>query len=376
MLLFTIGDAKIASTWSNIPFLLSKSLEERGILIEHINIDPPYFLRKWFDRLVSRIIRFFYGRTEYNFFRSFVYDWYVKYRIYVANKSFPNSSISFFLTFNAPCNPKHDVNVLLGDWTFQYYIEKRLERHADCFEKKAIARENRNINKASLVVSLFSSCATYIENINPSSNIKHFSSNVVNNLNSQKIDDSALIEAKKRRRSILFVGRIHYLEGVLLLIEAFEIIRKKYPGIELNIIGLSREEVSVSKETVGINFYGFLRKEKEEECRLYYKLISEATILVNPTSKWAGYSSLIEAMYYYTPIITSPFEDFVKEFGLDIKFGTYCHHRDNLVEAVEQILKQDEKHYQEMCINAHKCVENHTWEHYTDLLLNEIEKLS
>ena len=375
ILLFTIGDAKIASTWSNIPFLLSKSLEEKGILIEHININPPHFLQKWYDRLVSRVIRIFCGRTEYNFFRSFVYEWYVKYIIYIANKSFPNSSMSLFLTFNAPCNPKHNINVLLGDWTFQYYIEKRLERQADRFERIAIARENKNINNASLVVSLFSSCAAYIKDINPKSNIRNFSSNVVNNLNSQKMNGSALVEHKKKKKSLLFIGRIHYLEGVLLLMEAFKIIRQKHPDIELNIIGMRSEEVSVSKETAGINFYGFLRKEEEEECRLYYKLISEATILINPTSKWAGYSSLIEAMYYYTPVITSPFEDFVKEFGADIKFGAYCHHKDNLVEVIEQILKQDEIHYQEMCINAHKCVKYHTWEHYTDLLLNEIEKL-
>lgn len=370
--LYTVGDAKKVSTWSNIPYFLAKSLENRNIRVNYVNISPPLYLSILYDCIVTRFIRLFYKNTQYNFFRSFLYDWYVRFKIYDSDKKYTSTKFSIFLTYNSPVRSNKGISVLLSDWSFQYYLEKRLNKQVDFFEQRAIKRENQNISKASLVVSLFPLCASYISDNNPIANIKHLATNVVNDFNESKLSKDSLLKLKINRRSLLFIGRSHYLSGALLLIKEFVKIRNRKPDLILNIIGLNREDIKDEGEFEGIFFHGFLRKEILDECNLYYKLISEASIIINPTQKWGGYSSIIEAMYYYTPVITTPYDEFVEEFGNTINFGVYYNCKEQLSKFILRILEQSDENYLKMCVNSHLQVRDHTWQNYTDRLLKEI----
>lgn len=82
-----------------------------------------------------------------------------------------------------------------------------------------------------------------------------------------------------------------------------------------------------------------------------------------------GYSSTVEAMYFYTPVIVSPYDDFVNEFGKDIDFGIYNEKYDSSVLAknIEAIFNSGD--YENMCLNAHERVKDYTWDNYVDKIL-------
>lgn len=98
-------------------------------------------------------------------------------------------------------------------------------------------------------------------------------------------------------------------------------------------------------------------------------------MFVNPTELWAGYSSTIEAMYFYTPIIVSPYKDFISEFGAEINFGLYNSEFNAkcLSTNIERILNAPD--YLDKCINAHNVTKNYTWSTYVDKVLNVIEQI-
>ena len=97
-----------------------------------------------------------------------------------------------------------------------------------------------------------------------------------------------------------------------------------------------------------------------------------AKVLINPTPKWGAYSSTIEAMYNYTPVIVSPYETFVNEFGRIIDFGLYNEHytAEGIAKDIEIVIFNND--YKSLCENAHNRVEKYTWSNYVDKVLNLI----
>ena len=100
--------------------------------------------------------------------------------------------------------------------------------------------------------------------------------------------------------------------------------------------------------------------------------MQKASVFVNPTEKWAGYSSTIEAMYYYTPVVVSPYEEFVGEFGKQINFGVYnkVFSKESLATSILSIFNAD--NYDELCLNAHNRVKDYTWDNYVERLLADV----
>ena len=83
--------------------------------------------------------------------------------------------------------------------------------------------------------------------------------------------------------------------------------------------------------------YGYLDKGKDEDRKTYYDLFRRAKIFINTTPKWGAFSATIEAMYFYTPVIVAPYNEFVKTFGGDIQFGAYCDQ--NLPDEIEKNIR-------------------------------------
>lgn len=82
-----------------------------------------------------------------------------------------------------------------------------------------------------------------------------------------------------------------------------------------------------------------------------------------------GYSSLIEAMYFYTPVIVAPYKEFVAEFGEEIEFGVYNEEFSHqcLTNNILNIFQN--KEYEKMCKAAHRRVENYTWSEFVNNIL-------
>ena len=146
--------------------------------------------------------------------------------------------------------------------------------------------------------------------------------------------------------------------------------KNKYPDAELHIIGMNNGDFQNIPDSVYC--YGYLRKDDPAECRRYYELLISATLFVNPTKEWAGYSSTIEAMYFYTPVVISPYQEFVREFGEKISFGCYnqTFSKECLCSNMEKILTTDKLLYGSMCLAANNMVRYYTWDEYMKRLMN------
>jgi glycosyltransferase involved in cell wall biosynthesis len=117
--------------------------------------------------------------------------------------------------------------------------------------------------------------------------------------------------------------------------------------------------------------YGYLHKEVANECDLYYKLLLSAKIFVNPASQWGGYSSTVEAMFYGCPVIVSPYDDFVENFGGEIDFGIY-HTSGKLSDEIYAVLNMPTNDYRRMAKNGADRVKDYTWDNYVYHFLRDV----
>jgi len=370
---FTFGDSSLVRTWSNVPFLLTKTLKDKGYVVNRINIMPNRYLQSFYNRIIYKITLlikkdnvYLYERTFLNFILTF-------YQIRKFNKKYPNADLNIFTNFSFYNKYSTKPNVLFGDWDLDIGINERMGRKPYYFEQKAVDRQRKVIENSDLVISLFPKSAEIMRLKYNNANIFHLKQNVINSLYGSSLNRDEIIVAKKKSFDLLFIGSINYVEGAKLLINAYSKLKQVYPQLSVKIVGIRKEQIENLPE--GVECYGYLDKNEEKDRKLYYELILKARIFVNPTPLWGGYSSTIEAMYFYTPIIVSPYEEFVEEFGEKINFGKYCEEFsvDFLSNAIIEII--DSPNYESISENAHQVVHNYTWDKYVDLMLGQIKKI-
>ena len=177
------------------------------------------------------------------------------------------------------------------------------------------------------------------------------------------------LEKKEKSKKLLFIGRkTTYLEAAKKLIKAYILLKQEegYKDLSLDIVGCSASDFDSLPE--GVTCYGFLNISDERDRKVYYDLLLGAKVLVNANPKWGAFSSTVEAMYYYTPVIVSPYQDFVKNFGEKIDFGVYNHvfTAESIASNIKSIVNTNR--YAEMCNFAHENVKLYTWENYIEQL--------
>lgn len=374
IILFCYGDSTNISTWSNIPYLLGKTLEKKTITVHRVNLAPPYVFEFLWNKIILNILRFFFKGIQYEASRSLIVRFLANAKIKQSVKKY-NADLCIFTSFSF-YNKYNDIpSLLLCDWSYETLIKERLKRKPYILESIFINKEQSALKNADLIISLFPEAKDSIKKQIPQSNVQWANFNVVNTVYEGSIDSDELILNKYNSNKILFIGKKHYIKGAELLIKSFLVLKQKYPKLELHIVGLEKNDIKglFGNELNDIFFYGFLHKERDNEKNIYYDLILSAKIFINPTPIWGGYSSTIESMYYYTPVILSPYKDFVKEFGEDIDFGIYNNtfSENDLVENISKILELDESNYRSISKRAHDVVKDYTWDNYVDWMIKE-----
>lgn len=365
---FTNGESSEISTWSNVPFFFTETLIKKGIKVNRINIYPEYKSELYFNKYAVKILNRFYKNNTYNYFRSLLHFYRTRKLIKRGIEKYPNSDIFLFLTFSfSATGLTNNKIVQFGDWTYDYYFKYFNKRKPNWFENNSIKRENTQIEGSDLCIALFPAIAEHLN--------KQFSTpiiylgNVINAV--YKPDKEEIIELKKNSNSILFVGSMKYIEGARALIDAFKTIFKKNPKYCLHFIGFKNEDFDIIPENVFC--HGYLNKAVKEEEKLYYDLVKNAKVFVNTTPKWGSFSSSLEAMYFYTPIIVTPYQEFIQTFGWQFQGGFFC--EDNTLLAKKITTLFENENYLETCINAHNSVKDFTWDSYIDKFLFEVEKI-
>lgn len=367
VIFFTKGDSSDVSTWSNIPYLFTKTLEKHNIVLHRVDISSNKKIRRIFDKFVVPIIGLLFPKHVYTFDRTKLCAVITNKKIRNALKRNADSDLCIFTTFSF-YNSYNDIPTLLFcDWTYEILIKERLGRKLYFFEEWVSKRETKAITNSTIVISLFPECTSKMKLSYPTANIHHLGSNVVNTLYSGEFNIEEIISSKTKSHDIIFIGGKSYLEGAQKLVDSFVLFSQKYPDYTLHLIGI--EQNWLNEKYTNVCCHGYLRKDKETESDLYYSLLLKAKLIINPTPIWAGYSSIIEAMYFYTPVITTPYKDFISEFGESIDFGYYIKDfsKTGISEMIERICKA--ACYTEMCKMAHNKVINYTWDSYVEKIL-------
>jgi len=361
---FTWGDSSRLETWSNVPFFFTETLLAKGIRVNRVNLESS----KTFP--LHRLAKLVNKNSSYTYFRSQINFHSTRQKIKKTVNRFKDSQVDIFLTFSfSSCGLTRKPVVLFGDWTYDYLIRYFQKRQPDCFEKRAIAREDAQIKAADLVFPLFPGITEYMQQRYGKEHI-YYLGNVINALYS---GSEKFIGQKQQSCSLLFIGLKSYIEGAQSLIAAFELLKSQYPLLKLHIIGMEKQDFETLPENVFC--YGYLNKGIANERDLYYKLLREATLFVNTTPRWSSFSASIEAMYFYTPVAVSPYEEFRKTFGDTIDFGLYC--EENVPELIKDKIASilESNRYPVLCNRAHEAVKAFTWDNYMDKIIAKIEQL-
>lgn len=373
IIFFTYGDANRVSTWSNVPFCFSRALMDKGCTVHLVDIRCSMKYRKTFYYLIERPLSLLFPNHEYDAFRSNIFYYYTYLKIHRAIRQHPNADWCFFLCFDFYNKFSQIPSLVFGDWTFQIQIEERLQRKPYFFEKWFIKKQNKVITHADKVVCLFPETAERIRVSFPGTEAHYLGQNVINTVYKGNLCENEIINRKAASNKVLFIGRRHYLKGARLLKSAISRVRSLIPDVSVHYIGLTADQLCVSEsEAEFVHCYGVLNKASSEECSLYYNLILNSKLFCNPSSVWAGYSSTIESMYYYTPIVSPCIKDFKDEFGSKLSFGVYDAEltEESLSNAIISVLTAPD--YKSIALNAHNAVKDYTWSNYVDKILNLI----
>ena len=383
------GDSKDASTWSNIPYCFSNCLERKGIELIRLNTLAPNWISNFYNYFIRKVLNVctgkeavYFGRTR---FRKVLTD------IKIKNVVKKHSDADFCIFINCQYYNKYNSipSLVFFDWSFEYELRKRRNIEPNFFQKRNCNQEREALTHADIVVSMFKVCAEEMNQMYPEANIRFIGGNVINDVSGfrlkvkgERLKNSSnevivedLLEKKAKSKKLLFIGRKStYLEAAKKLIEAYKLLKLKeedYKDFTLDIVGCSASDFDSLPE--GVTCYGFLNKSDERDRKIYYDLLLNAKVLVNANPNWGAYSSTIEAMYFYTPVIVSPYKDFVEEFGTNIGFGIYNikKKKKSLASNIEKIIT--DKEYKKSCICSHERVKDYSWDNYADKLLKLME---
>lgn len=368
------GDPARLSTWSNVPYFLTKTLEEKGIKVNRVNLHPgTNRFHKLFYKLWNVFSKGVFRNKFYTYRRTGLYFWLTNRKIKKAVTRYPNSDAFISMTYNVSARHFTDKPVVLfSDWTTDY--DARVFRgvspsELSYHERKIIERQRRNIESADCVICLFPGIAADMQQVYKNPDI-HYIGNVVNTL--YEPEKETLLPRKQQSADILFVGKKHYLKGAEELLEAFRQLRQTMPEARLHIIGIKAGKLGVLPE--GTTCYGYLAKENPDACKTYYDLLSRCRLFINTTPRWGAFSASVEAMYHYMPVIITPYSEFVTTFGKEIPFGTY--HSENagaetLCREMKTLLTDPD--FEKKAEAAHNAVSGMTWNNFVNNLLEKLQ---
>lgn len=372
---FSEGNSLDLSCWSNVPYLFTKALEAKGLKVNRVNIYSNKYIRKliW-NPFLQPLINLFYKGNIYNYEQTRLNRFLINCKIRIALKKYGNSDLNIFLSYAyRPRLTETRPYILLSDWTSEYILQHRLNRSPYSIEKRYLDIQRANITQADRAISLFPDIAGVMTEMY-GREIHYLAQNVVNNADPIALDEEEILNRKRHSNILLFIGGKTYINGAKTLVRIFPQLKKHLPDLELHIIGLS--DTCFDHLPKAVFCHGYLNKSKPKENALYYSLLRQAKAFINPSPSWASFSASLEALYFYTPVIISPYSSFIETFGDDISFGCYLqdHTDTTLLETIRRFWS-DNKLYISHCIEAHKATQSFTWDRYVERFLTVVNEL-
>ena len=308
--LCTTVTSKDYKSWSNIPYLLHTNLQRRGFIVENFVFRELFPVRFLFNIPIRILIKFFKIKTTYYFVRTPIH-FFTTYIISQYIRLVSNSEdIMLVQGFSYPLPNKKNKMFIIGDWPSAYLFEKFLKRTPSRLELRSIERENKVIESANAVVTLFPDVHKYMLERYKNKNIYYFG-NVVNIDEEVKISDD-ILSKKKNSKKLLFIGKPFYIDGAKELISAVANLRSKGFEIEVDIVGI--DSTLIDQKYSWLSLHGYLDKGIPSEKQKYYSLLENAKLFVNTTPNWNAFQATLEALHFYAPIVVRSNESLMQSF--------------------------------------------------------------
>lgn len=290
VIFFSYGDSNDVSTWSNVPYLFARTLEEKGIKVDRVNFKETGWVKCVgiaYKVIKKTVLDKLYPDNVYIFIRTKFFRWYANRKIKNAVKKYANADLCIFTTFSFTNKFSSIPTLLFCDWTYKILIMDRLRRKPYSFEKRYEEYESDVINSSAYIVSLFPVCADQMKRDYPTANIHYLGGNVINSLYDGDLREDDILDAKQRSQTILFIGSVSYADAANMLIRSFDELSKEYPQLELHIIGMKQGDLA-STDNNKVYFHGYLHKDVAEERKTYYDLLMRSKMVVNQSPLWGG----------------------------------------------------------------------------------------
>ena len=359
---FTTVPSDQAKSWSNIPFFLHKNLEKKGYKVVNVVMGEPFIL-KFLYNMPTRFLNKFTNFDSLSFYNSSSFHFYLmSLKRYIYGLLAGPNDVFIVQGFSYPPKIGKHLNIIIGDWPSRYLFDEMKKKKPNLFEAMFIKREGRVINLSDHVITLFPHVQKYMSDNNMSSRV-HFFGNVVNIEDDVELSQNE-IEVKYNSNKILFIGQSAYLTGAVDLIKAVIELRKLNIKYEVDIVGISLSEIDFKFDWLRV--HGYLDKQDERQKLKYNSLLTNAKYFINTTKVWAGFQSILEAMYYHTPVIVSAnpgLSSFFKGEDPLIYLGEKA-----LVDLLCQKEKEKFSDYLITCTNSKDAVKQHTWANFTSHL--------
>ncbi len=365
------GDSTSPKAWSNVPFLFSENLQKQGFDILRVNLSPNEKYEALWNKYPRRILSRFFRNQQYEFIKTPIARSIAYKKIQKVVKANPDLYFVIILSFDFYNKFSNTPSLLFHDWSYDMVILDRLKREPYFFEKWFINYQHTAFNKSEVVVSLFQDAQKIISQRH-GKQVQHLGYNVVNDINFNKPSTEEILRRKNNSQELLLIGSMKYLEGARKLVQAVRILQKDFPDLAVNIINVPKHKLLLEETDKNIRCFDYLDKGDPEQNKQYYDLLCKTKILVNPSEIWAAYSSTIECMFYYTPIIIKPYDAFEMDYGKKNDFGVYLENTEvsTIVESIRSILVLNEEAYTQLCVRANELVKEQTWENYTKKIVD------
>lgn len=366
---FTLGDSRKLSTWSNVPYFLTTTLERKGYRVNRIDIGPDRWLQLGYDLVWRSWCGLAGKRSKHDYFRSRLNGRITRWRIDRALRRHTDGH-QVFITFSFGAHRQQRPYVLFCDMTFERSIRYFEGRPADPLEARTVAEEQRNLEAADLVISLFPEQARELEDA-LGDKVRYYG-NVVN-MEPTRPDTDQLLRIKMGSRRIVFIGGDKYLPGLERLLDGVGTLQRRTGQLlHLDVIGIRREAVRNAPPQVV--FHGYLDKAVAEQRERYYRILENACAFVNPMPKWGAFSASCEAMYLHTPVVLFPYDEFIGTFGTEPTMCEFLQDGsgDDIADALQRLLS-DQVRWRRKALAAHEAVRTFTWDAYVDRLVADLE---
>lgn len=376
---FASGDPESLRTWSNVPALAIKALRDMGNTVYSVNLEPSSTLARTLLRIQNKLFRLIFGKSTMILVQHFPF-WklYTDKKVKQAVRAHKDADVLLFFSYSATGSKGCNIpSVLFCDFTIEYALKTISKRTPNLIEQKLIEHQNKILESSDAVISLFPQAAKFYSERYINKNIFSMKGHVINSTLSPE-DENTSIKNKKNSHEILFIGRKSYKNGAIALINAVKQYNMKSKDkVDLTIIGMTEVDLMINLP-IHIKCIGYLDKSDATQSKCYYDHIKKAVAIINPTKNWGGISSIVEAMWFYTPVITSAYPEFVEIFGSDIRFGKYIE-PENVTDIVEKItylmnIRQDEA-YTDLCKCSHNTVKDYTWDAFAGQIDNIVNKI-